>query len=117
MHELSICRSLFETAQSVLAERGLESRVEALTVEVGRFTAVVPDALRFAFDVLARGTPFEGARLDIVEIPLRTRCTSCGLEREPEEPALLCPACEGIVAILAGRELRLTAIDLAEAAA
>lgn len=117
MHELGICRSLIDVALSAMAERRSAGRATALQVEIGRFTAVVPDSLRFYFEVLSRGTLLEGASLEIESIPLRTRCGSCGRETEPDLPSLLCAHCGGIVEIVTGRELRLVSVDVPEEAA
>ncbi len=117
MHELGICRSLIDVALAAMEERRVTGPANAINVEVGRFTSVVPDALRFYFDVLARGTLLEGALLLITSVPLRTRCRTCHTESEPEEPMLLCPACDGVVEILSGRELRLVSVDVPDAAA
>jgi hydrogenase nickel incorporation protein HypA/HybF len=117
MHELGICRNLIDVALSAMAERGAAGPAKSLQVEVGRFTAVVPDSLRFYFDVLSRGTLLEGAELEIESIPLRTRCRSCAQETEPELPSLLCLKCDGVVEIVSGRELRLVSVDVPEEAA
>jgi hydrogenase nickel incorporation protein HypA/HybF len=117
MHELGICRSLIDVALAAMAERGTSGPAKSLQVEIGRFTAVVPDSLRFYFDVLSRGTLLEGAELEIESIPLRTRCRSCAQEAEPELPSLLCLTCDGVVEVVAGRELRLVSIDVPEEAA
>ena len=117
MHELGICRSLIDVALGAMSERGAVGPATAVNVEIGRFTSVVPDALRFYFEILSRGTALEGADLAIASIPLRTRCRTCGNECEPEAPVLLCDRCEGLVDIVSGRELRLVSLDVAEAVA
>lgn len=117
MHELGICRSLMDVAQAALDERGITRPVTRVCVEVGRYTSVVPDALAFAFEALRPGTLFERAELDITSIPLRVACAACGTSSEADDPWLLCARCGGPLAVLAGRELRMTAIDVAEEAA
>jgi hydrogenase nickel incorporation protein HypA/HybF len=117
MHELGITRNVIEVATAALAERHVTRNPTALQLEVGRFTSVVPDAVRFYFEILARGTPFEGADLQIVTVPLRTHCRTCGADAEPAEPTLLCPVCDGLTEIVSGRELRLVSIDVPEEAA
>lgn len=117
MHELGIARSLIDVALAAMAERGVAQPATALQVEVGRFTSVVPDSLRFYFEVLSRDTLLEGAELTIASIPLRTRCRTCAHESAPELPSLSCPRCEGLVEIVAGRELRLVSVDVPGAAA
>lgn len=62
MHELAITESVVEC----VLERMGETRVVRVVLEVGKLSAVVPDALRFCFDLSAHGTTLEGATLDIV---------------------------------------------------
>jgi hydrogenase nickel incorporation protein HypA/HybF len=66
MHEMSIAVSLIELATEEV-ERLQGVTVRALYLQVGRLAAVVPEALRFSFDLAARGTPLEHARLEIEE--------------------------------------------------
>jgi hydrogenase nickel incorporation protein HypA/HybF len=63
MHELAIVHGIVDAVTS----RCEGDRILRVVVEVGRMTAVLPDALRFCFDVAAQGTAAEGASLDIVE--------------------------------------------------
>jgi hydrogenase nickel incorporation protein HypA/HybF len=65
MHELSIAEAIVDIA----AESSGGGRVLRVVVEVGKLAAVLPDALRFSFEVVAAGTPVEGAALEIVEKP------------------------------------------------
>src|SRR4051794_5982339 len=102
MHELS----LMDSVVAAVIDRGGGARVTTVRLEIGRLTAVVPDSLRFCFDVCARGTPLEGATLEIVMIAGRARCRRCETEREIESYADLC-ACGGTdLTLLAGEELR-----------
>ena len=117
VHELGICRSLIEVALGAMDERRIARPASTVTVEIGRFTSVVPDSLRFYFDVLRTGTLLEHAELEITSVPLRTRCRTCLAEREPELPSLLCPTCDGVVEIVSGRELRVVSVDVPEEAA
>jgi hydrogenase nickel incorporation protein HypA/HybF len=117
MHELGIARSLIEVAVAAMTDSRVTRPATSLRVEVGRFTSVVPESLRFYFEILCRDTLLDGAELAIETIPLRTRCLGCLRESEPELPSLLCPVCDGMVEIVSGRELRLVSIDVADEAA
>lgn len=117
VHELGICRSLIDVALGALADRGITAPAERVNVEIGRFTSVVPDALRFYFEILRADTLLERAELEITSVPLRTHCPACRVENEPDQPSLTCPLCGGLVAIVTGRELRVTSVDVADAAA
>ena len=63
MHELSITRNVV----AIVSERAEGQRVTRVRLEIGRLTAVMPDSIRFCFDICAQGTPLAGAELEIVE--------------------------------------------------
>jgi hydrogenase nickel incorporation protein HypA/HybF len=63
MHELSITRNVV----AIVSEKAVGQRVTRVRLEIGRLSAVVPDSIRFCFDICAQGTPLEGAELEIVE--------------------------------------------------
>ena len=73
MHELSIASGIVE----ICAERAGDARVTRVRLEIGQLSAVMPDAVRFCFDVCARNTVLEGAALEIVETPGRAVCRDC----------------------------------------
>lgn len=50
-----------------VTEQSGASRVHVVRLRIGRDACVSTDALRFCFDVCARGTALEGAALEIVE--------------------------------------------------
>ncbi|MDI3280205.1 MAG: hydrogenase maturation nickel metallochaperone HypA [Bacillota bacterium] len=92
VHELGIASSILEIVTRAVEEKGLQ-RVTRLKVVVGETTAVVPDALSFAFEAISRGTCCEVAQLEIEERPFRARCRQCGEEFRVEEYRLICPRC------------------------
>jgi hydrogenase nickel incorporation protein HypA/HybF len=63
VHELSITRNVV----AIVSERAVGQRVTRVRLEIGRLSAVVPDSIRFCFDICAQGTPLEGAELEIVD--------------------------------------------------
>lgn len=108
MHELSISQGIVES----VCEAVPEGQVLAVTVEIGKLSGVVPDAVRFCFDACARGTRVEGARLDIVDVQGRGRCGSCQRELEMEELITLCPCGNPFLEILRGQELRIRSVEV-----
>lgn len=66
MHELSLAGSVLRIIEDV-ARRERFNRVKSLRLQIGRLSAIEPEALRFSFEVVVRGSVAEGARLDIVE--------------------------------------------------
>jgi hydrogenase nickel incorporation protein HypA/HybF len=74
------------------------------------------DALEFSFEVAARGTPLEGARLVIEELPVAIFCAACGETVElPGIQALRCPRCGAPSAdVRQGDELELWSLEFSE---
>jgi hydrogenase nickel incorporation protein HypA/HybF len=112
MHEFSIAAAVVDTAVRHAAGR----RVTLVSVRCGRLRQVVPDALAFAFGIVARETVCEGARLEQEQIPARLRCAACAREWEIAVPAFRCPACgTADVAVLSGEELEVESIEVTAA--
>lgn len=109
MHELAITESIV----SGVCERVGECRVTKLVLEVGLFSGVVPDAVRFCFDVSAKGTALEGAALEILTTKARARCRGCAGEFEPRDAIALCDCGSADVELLAGQELRIKSVEVA----
>lgn len=65
MHELGITRNIV----AIVSEQAGEQRVIRIRLTIGRLSAVMPDAIRFCFDVCAQNTPLEGALLEIDQPP------------------------------------------------
>jgi hydrogenase nickel incorporation protein HypA/HybF len=63
VHELAITESLAD----LVAERTAGRQVVSVRVRVGSRSGLVPDAMRFCFDVVTAGTGLEGAALVIEE--------------------------------------------------
>ena len=108
MHELAIAESIVDAVCGAAAGR----RVHRVTVKVGALTAVVPDAMRFCFELAVEGTVADGARLEIVALPGAADCRTCGATVTLETPILLCPCGSADLAVTAGRELRIVSMEV-----
>lgn len=87
-------------------------RLERVKIKVGRMTAVEPESLRFCFEACVKDTPMDGARLDIVEVPVIGRCSRCAEEFRMDDILSPCPACGGASVVrLTGTELKLVSIS------
>jgi hydrogenase nickel incorporation protein HypA/HybF len=109
MHELSITQSLID---AVLDRTG-ERTVTAVNLRIGPLSGVLPDAMRFCFDVASAGTPLEGATLMIDEPQGVGRGRSCHHRIEQTDLILLCVCGSADVEVLRGRELMLMSVEVA----
>ena len=64
MHELSIAMSLAELVEEQLADEP-DAAVTAVDIRIGTLSSVVPEALQFAWEPVARGTRLQGSELRI----------------------------------------------------
>jgi hydrogenase nickel incorporation protein HypA/HybF len=108
---MSIAQSILDI---ILQESGNHnvSRVLSVALKVGELSAVETESLRFCFELLTKGTPAEGARLDIELVQVTCRCRDCGFDFAVEELVFCCPACgETGVEMLSGRELSVESFE------
>jgi hydrogenase nickel incorporation protein HypA/HybF len=109
VHELSLADAIVATAARYAGER----RVARIEVKVGHLRQVVPSALEFAFELVAEGTPVEGAELVLEEVPVRVACRECAAESRVSDFPLACASCGGLhVDVIAGEELFVDALEL-----
>ncbi|MFT8550292.1 hydrogenase maturation nickel metallochaperone HypA [Acetobacter okinawensis] len=95
MHEMSLCESLLGVIEESARREGF-TRVRCIRLEVGRFAGVEQPAMRFGFEVVARGTVAEGAKLEFVDVPGRAWCFDCGQTVTLENRLDPCPNCGGV---------------------
>ncbi len=127
MHELALSRAIVDAAL-----RHAERRpVSAVHVKLGSLRQAVPESLAFYFEIVARGTDCEGARLELEPVAALLRCPRCGREWDPAPPPLAeheavpagapppiptfaCPACGAGGEVLAGEQLEIEWIEVDE---
>lgn len=111
MHELPVTQSILDIALRHAGQAGAK-RITDLHIILGELSTNVDDSIQFYWDIIARGTIAEGARLHFVRIPAKMQCLDCIQEYVPGEE-FLCPACRSTrVKVIAGDEFRLDAIDV-----
>ncbi|MFZ4625069.1 MAG: hydrogenase maturation nickel metallochaperone HypA [Rhodoferax sp.] len=116
MHELSIMQSVVDICAARAAEQGADARVTHITLEVGLLAAVMPDALRFCFEVCAKDTRLEGAGLEIIEIPGRARCLDCASEVSVTQLFDICECGSVKLVLIAGEELKIKQMEVEQCA-
>jgi hydrogenase nickel incorporation protein HypA/HybF len=115
MHEMGIALQIIEIAKSAIPEALAGTPVEAVNLRVGKLTAIVPESLRFCFEIVSRDTPLEGAKLVVEEIPVVALCKGCGHSFTIDGPSFVCEKCQsGDLQILSGRELTVVSLEAAE---
>ena len=112
MHEVSVMAEAVRLAVDAAKSSGA-SRVLALRLRVGTLSGVVPDAMRFAFDVVCRDTMAAGASLEIESVPAACWCATCRAEFECADFFNECPRCHNVSGELRrGRELEIASVEM-----
>ncbi len=106
MHEMSLAVAVLEIVEEAARKNGA-TRVKSVRLEVGRLAALEPQALRFCFDAVTRGSIADGCALEIVQVPGRGWCLQCSDSVELEAPYSACPRCGSCqVQVTEGTEMR-----------
>jgi hydrogenase nickel incorporation protein HypA/HybF len=121
MHEMSIALAVVgqvETAARAAGGDGDAPMARSITLRVGELAGVVPDSLRFCFELACADTLLAGAELTTLHVPGRARCAACADEWATGlPPDLCCPRCGGAASeLVAGRELEIAEVCWSEPA-
>ncbi len=90
MHEMSLAEGIRSIVLDQARTHGF-ARVTCLRLEIGRFAGVEKPALEFAFDVVMRGSPAEGARLELIDLPGKALCYDCAKTVQIDDRLAPCP--------------------------
>jgi len=101
------------------AKKRNAEKVQHVNLDIGEFTFLGEEQLRFAFEILTKGTIAEDAGLDIYTKPGTIECT-CGYSGSPKRPEdihtlapiLMCPKCGRIARVREGLGCTVRDIEL-----
>lgn len=112
MHELSLVVAIVDKAREVLSAHGA-TRLVSVRVLLGVLSCARRESLDLCFPLVTRGTPLDGARLDIVDDPLVLDCRACGQRTERSEALLACALCGGVdVDVVGGRDVVISTMEV-----
>ena len=93
MHELTLLYGVVAKVGKVVEENGLD-HVDAIVIEVGEATSVIPEFLQDGYEVISDDYDFlRGSELIIEKITAIGRCLNCGTEFPIAVNKGLCPKC------------------------
>jgi hydrogenase nickel incorporation protein HypA/HybF len=113
MHELYLAESIINIIKDYAVREGFQ-KVNSVLLSYGCLSCIEPNSLQFGFDVQARGTPAEGAKLEFQVLPAMIHCFSCKKDLVVKTHTGICPECNGDEVILnAGtEELQILELDV-----
>lgn len=112
MHELSVTENILEISLRH-AEAANARRVLSLNLVIGQLASIVDDSVQFYWDIIAKDTIAEGARLNFERIPAELECLDCGTRYSLDGREMACPSCKGTcIKIATGKEFYLSSIEI-----
>ena len=111
MHELVIVEGILEAVIPAVEKYEVE-RIETIRLKIGEMSGIVPSCINEYFEIAAKGTIAEGAKIEIERIPIRITCPDCGYEGVISKGQYRCPACDGAgFRIISGREYYVDSVE------
>jgi hydrogenase nickel incorporation protein HypA/HybF len=108
MHELGITQNIV----AIALEHSRGMKVRKVVLEIGKLSAIMPEAIAFCFEGCCQGTELEGAELEIIPIEGIGACRDCGGTIELEFPFGICDRCGSRnITVLQGMELNLKSLE------
>jgi hydrogenase nickel incorporation protein HypA/HybF len=107
MHEFGLAEGIVDAVR----RRAVGRPVRRVRLRAGVRHAIDGASMAQAFQLLAQGTEAEGATLDLVTVPARLGCRSCGRSAATLDLLARCPACDAdTVDVSGGDELVLESL-------
>jgi hydrogenase nickel incorporation protein HypA/HybF len=104
MHELGIMQHIVEEVLRAVEYNGL-TEIEAIVLQVGELSSIVPKYLRASYPAATDGTLLENADLVVEMLPANAVCRGCGMVFSLTADRSGCPRCESAgFEIISGRE-------------
>ena len=112
MHEYSVMSQIVDSILEEVKKHDAK-KVEQVDLEIGEYTMLGDEQMKFAYEVLSKDTILQGSKLHISHRKGKIKCDSCGFEGEvtiaedsPHRlvPILECQRCHSPAKIIEGRE-------------
>src|SRR4051812_26556441 len=107
MHELGIIQEVIEILTEQVKAIETATKVTRVVLEIGKLSGVLPDAIRFSFELCSEGTLVDGAQLEILETSGLALCRVCNSNLQLDQPYGLCDCGSSDFQWLAGTELKI----------
>lgn len=112
MHELSVTESILEIALRH-AQAAHAKQITQINLVIGQLASIVDDSVQFYWELIAKDSIAEHARLHFRRISAEFECRSCGHQFNLDGDDLLCSRCGSVeLKITAGEEFFIEAIDI-----
>ena len=112
MHEMSLCESVIQVIDDHSRLHRF-SKVNKVWLEIGTLSCAEPEAMRFAFESVVKGTVADGAELIIERVEAEGSCPKCGKTVGVLHYNELCLECGNVrLDIRGGDQLRIRELEV-----
>lgn len=115
MHELSLLVEVVKIVENLVVEQKID-KLEAIRLQVGELSSVIPMFLKDYFPVVTLDKPFfKETRLEIEMLPGEAKCLDCGEVFNVVKTKGYCPKCNSFEKeVLCGKEFAIKELVVRE---
>ncbi len=111
MHEMKFAKYIVDILEKETSGPDI-GEVKTVFIEVGELRYIVPDILVSGFKAVPKKKKLQKADLNIKVLPLKVKCTSCGVLSIADKTDLRCPVCtSGKTELVSGNEITIKGIE------
>lgn len=92
LHEYALTKRIVEIINRAAEENGAK-RVNAASLMIGENTGIMPDSVQVYFEIIAKGTPAQDAKLELNLVKTQMHCRSCNKNFIKPRFSFECPDC------------------------
>lgn len=112
MHEVAIAEEIRDIVLEKL-KKHKASKVRQIKLLIGELTTIVPEALKFALEIVSENTAMQGAKIQIKTLKTKVKCLKCEKEFKTSDFDYTCRICKSQnVKIIEGKEMIIKTIDM-----
>ena len=112
MHEMSLCENILDILEQQAREQQYH-KVSTVWLEIGTLSSVEPEAMRFCFDAVMKGSLAEKAQLEIVLVQGQAWCLQCNKNVIIKQRYDACPDCDAFpLQVTNGEQMRIKELEV-----
>lgn len=109
---MSLAEAILEIVREEMSKHSART-LRSVKVCAGKLSMVVPESLKFCFQILVDGTELQGAQLIVEEVPLSGHCRDCLHHFSSDSYIFECPSCGGhSIEITEGQSLYVAEMEI-----
>ena len=92
MHEYALTKRIVEIINRAAEQNGAK-RINSAILMIGENTGIMPDSVQIYFEIIAKGTPAQDAKLQMNLVQTQMHCNACNKNFVKPRFSFVCPDC------------------------